>query len=217
MNIHASFDPAATTELCHIMMRNGSDKSVVGDKGRHNYTTFYDAVFSPVRTAPLRVFELGIGTTKSWMPSSMGPSGCPGASLRGWRDYFPNAHIYGADIDRDILISEERIATRYCDQCDPASIQALWENPEFAEGVDIIVEDGLHEYDANKCFFEHSAHKLRSGGVYIIEDLKKEYLTAYETLKELWQFRFPEFTFRIIDLSFPKNTHDNILFVASRK
>ena len=217
MDINASFDPTATTELCKLMMHHGSDKSVVDDHGKHNYTTFYNAVFGPVRDSPLRIFELGIGTTKVWMPSSMGPGGCPGASLRGWRDYFPNAQIYGADIDRDILISEERITTRYCDQLDPDSIRELWEDPELAEGVDIIVEDGLHNYRANKLFFEYSAHKLRSGGVYVIEDLTKGGIRAYENLIETWRTRFPDFTFRIMDMSFPKNEHDNILLVVSRK
>ena len=49
--------------------------------------------------------------------------GKPGASLRVWRDYFPNAIIYGADIDKDILFAEERIKTFYIDQLDPVAIK----------------------------------------------------------------------------------------------
>jgi len=57
------------------------------------------------------VFELGLGTNNIGAPSSMGAGGCSGASLRGWREYFPNAHIFGAESDRDILFDEERIWT----------------------------------------------------------------------------------------------------------
>ena len=39
----------------------------------------------------------------------MGSEGVPLASLRAWRDYFKNANIYGADIDKGILKDEERI------------------------------------------------------------------------------------------------------------
>jgi hypothetical protein len=33
----------------------------------------------------------------------------PGASIRGWRQYFPNATIYCCDIDRDIINFSEII------------------------------------------------------------------------------------------------------------
>ena len=33
----------------------------------------------------------------------MGIKGKPGASLRVWKDYFPNANIIGVDIDENIL------------------------------------------------------------------------------------------------------------------
>ena len=36
---------------------------------------------------------------------------------------------------------------------------------------DIIIEDGLHTFEANKCFFENSIHKVKRGGIYIIEDI----------------------------------------------
>ena len=41
----------------------------------------------------------------------MNINGKPGASLRAWRDYFENALIYGADIDKNILFKENRINT----------------------------------------------------------------------------------------------------------
>ncbi len=100
----------------------------------------------------------------------MGPNGRPGASLRAWREYFPQAQIYGADIDRDILFAEDRIQTFWTDQRDPKAIRALWHQ---LDGVsfDVMIDDGLHEASANICFFMESFHKLKSGGIYVIEDI----------------------------------------------
>ena len=33
-------------------------------------------------------------------------NGKPGASLKVWKDYFVNAQIFGADIDRNILLKK---------------------------------------------------------------------------------------------------------------
>ena len=105
------------------------------------------------------------------LPKNIGFSGTPGASLRGWRDYFINAQIYGADIDRDILFNEERIKTFYIDQKNPAIIRSLFDK-EFKDiEFDIVIDDGLHEFEANINLIQNSIHKLKSGGIYITEDL----------------------------------------------
>jgi hypothetical protein len=87
------------------MTRHGSDKG----SGWHNYTTVYSTLFWGWHDRPLRILELGLGTNN---PGLMW-HGVPGASLRGWREIFPSALIYGADIDRDILFQEERIKTLF--------------------------------------------------------------------------------------------------------
>lgn len=156
------------TDLCQIMKKHGSDKSL----GKHNFTTFYSFIFDGLKDQPLKVFELGLGTNNIYMPSSMGPNGKPGASVRGWSEYFshPETQIFGADIDRDILFNERNIKTYYCDQTNPAVIQKMWDETNV-DLFDIIVEDGLHTYEANKTFLANSFHKLKKGGVYIVEDL----------------------------------------------
>src|SRR3989442_15134429 len=101
----------------------------------------------------------------------MGVFGAPGASLRGWRQLFPHALVYGADIDRGILFQEDRIKTFYCDQLDRSSIRELWSHPDLRGGVDIIIEDGLHTFEANVSFLEEPLDQLRPGGIYICEDI----------------------------------------------
>ena len=101
----------------------------------------------------------------------MGSIGKPGASLRMWKDYFPNANIYGADIDRDILFNEDRINTYYVDQLNTESIKSMWKDIGL-NNFDIIIDDGLHEVNANLNFFFNSFDKLKKNGIYVIEDVK---------------------------------------------
>lgn len=136
----------------------------------HSYADFYASLFDHCRLSVRKVFECGLGTNDPTVPSNMGSTGKPGASLRAWRDYFPNAMVHGADIDRNILFSEERIATYYVDQTSRSSIVELW-NHEDLTGFDLIVDDGLHTFEAGVTFFEASHAQLRPGGIYVIEDV----------------------------------------------
>ena len=105
--------------------------------------------------------------------------GKPGASLRVWRDYFPNAIIYGAGIDRDILFTEDRIKTFYIDQLDPIAIKEWWSRINEKD-FDFIVDDGLHTFDAGLTLFILSIDRLSIDGVYIIEDVAINDLIKYK-------------------------------------
>lgn len=215
MDIHTTYDPSAVTPLCGIMNTFGSDKGDGGKQGTHNYTTLYYALFKRVRFEPLHIFELGLGTNHLDVPSNMGPNGKPGASLRGWREYFPNAQVYGADIDTRVLFQEERIQTYACDQTDPKSIETLWS--QFpTTSFDILVEDGLHTFEANVCFFENSIHKLAPNGVYVIEDIHFDDIPKFESQIAIWKQRWPHLAFRLVKLPH-HNKKDNNLLLAQQK
>ncbi len=184
------------------MEKFGSDKS----GHHHNYTDVYSDLFEKRRMEPLRVFEVGLGTNNIDVPSNMGKDGKPGASLRGWAEYFPNAQIFGADVDSRILFEEPRVKTYFVDQTKPDTIKSLWSNPELEEGFDIIIDDGLHEHFANKTFFDNSFHKLKSGGYYIIEDIYN-----------VKQFENWGHGARIVSLPHEKNTHDNNLLIILKE
>jgi SAM-dependent methyltransferase len=203
----------APTEMCRIMLWSGSDKSLV----RHNFTTIYSALFNERRNQRLRIFELGLGTNNPTLVSSMGEYGTPGASLRGWRQLFPNALVYGADIDRDILFEEDRIKTFYCDQLDRDAIQELWSQPDLNGGMDIIIDDGLHTIDANRSFLDASIGHLRPGGIYVIEDILTSTLGQWrDQLETNYSKQFPNCDFALIELPNPINHHDNNLLVIRR-
>jgi hypothetical protein len=162
--------------LAALCDRYGSDKGSLKRDGHpyswpsHTYTDFYTRLFAHCRLNISRVFECGLGTNNPDLRSSMGILGKPGASLRVWRDYFPNAQIFGADIDRDVLFSEDRIKTFYIDQLDAQAIDSFWAQVGDAE-FDFMLDDGLHTFEAGKCLFLNSIKHLRRDGIYVIEDV----------------------------------------------
>jgi hypothetical protein len=203
----------APTEMCRAMTRHGSDKGQCW----HNYTTIYSVLFGKLRDQPLRILELGLGTNNPDLVSSMGMNGKPGASLRGWRELFPKALVYGADIDRDILFEEDRIKTFYCDQLDGAAVRELWSQPDLQGGMDIIIDDGLHTFEGNFSFLEGSLQHLRPGGTYVIEDILQETIERWHSeLETNYSKRFPSAECVFATLPNPFNEYDNNLLIIRR-
>ena len=85
------------------------------------------------------------------------------------------------------------------------------------ENFDIIIEDGLHEFAANKCFFENSIHKLRDKGYFIIEDLDKRLWKDYEELLATWRRQYPALRIELVDIpSLLPDQVSNVLVVAHK-
>lgn len=175
--------------LAQLCTKYGSDKWAIYHSSTsferpynwepHTYTDYYSRLFSHCRQEIKSVFECWLGTNNEKLPSSMGKNGKPWASLRVWRDYFPNADIFGVDIDKDILFQEERIRTFYIDQRDPVSINLFWEKIKNIE-FDFMVDDWLHTFDAAICLFQNCVWHLGVNGIYVIEDVR---------LADLWKYK----------------------------
>lgn len=195
------------------MTRHGSDKG----NGWHAYTTVYSALIGTLRGKPLRILELGLGTNNPDRVSSMGLTGIPGASLRGWRELFPSALVYGADIDRNILFREDRIETFYCDQLDQAAISELWSQPDLKGGVDIIIDDGLHTFEGNVSFLDGSLEQLRPGGVYSTEDILRQSIESWHKQLEIYAQRFPNHEFAFVEIPTSLNDYDSNMVIVRRK
>ena len=200
-----------TTEkkLTDLMNMYGSDKG--GLNNHHNYTAYYSEIFSLRKNVVKNFLEVGLGTNNINIPSNMGPTGKPLASLRAWRDYFSEAQIYGADIDRNILKDEERIKTYFVDQNNPTSISEMFKNINV-DKFDIIIEDGLHEYNANICFFENAINYLSEDGIYIIEDIFYKDIKKFERY-----FKKTKYIFSIIEIFHHHNIANNALIKITKK
>ena len=181
-------------ELSRLCDHYGSDKGEVESTGHpypwpsHTYADYYSSLFSHCRLKPTKVFECGLGTNNPDIVSSMGVDGKPGASLRVWKDYFPNATIYGADIDKDVLFEEPRIKTYYVDQLDPQSIGNMWRDIGVKD-FDFIVDDGLHTFEAGSTLFSNSISMLAEDGVYVIEDVSGPDLREYDKFFSALKYR----------------------------
>jgi SAM-dependent methyltransferase len=195
------------------MTKHGSDKA----NRSHNYTTVYAKLFRDLQDRPIRILELGIGTTNPQIACNMGAGGISGASLRGWREIFPDAHVFGADIDREILFEDERIQTFYCDQLHCEAIRNLWVQPALQSGMDIIIDDGLHTFPANAQFLAESLENLRPGGFYIVEDIRNTYFGMWQEHLPNLARQFPGCDFALAAVENPFNKFDNNLLIIQRR
>ncbi len=132
----------------------GSDKS---QTGQHAYGGVYAELFRPYRYARLKILEIGV---------------LSGASMLGWRAYFPSGTIIGCDIEDKSAFAMGRIRLHIVDQSSSADLARL----RAAEGAfEIIVDDGSH-VNAHQIFtFFEMFGSLKSGGLYIIEDVQTSY------------------------------------------
>jgi len=217
MNLNLNFNE--TTPLCEIMTRNRSDKGNSNLQWAwHHYTIFYYELWKNIKDKSLRVFELGMGTTDPNIDSNMGPNGRPGASLFGWSEFFPNSEIFGADVDKKILFETDRIKTYYCDQTDAECVRNMWLQPGLEDKFDIIIDDGLHRYFSNECFFENSIHKLKDDGYYIIEDINnKRDLPQLLEIVEKWKKVYTNFDFELFKFPAHWNDYDNNIMLITPK
>lgn len=198
------------TPLCNLMKSHGSDKGA----DWHNYTIVYFELFKDVVVSTKNLFELGIGSVNPRINSHMKNTYKPGGSLRGWREFFTNAQIYAADIDKDILQPEERITKFYVDQTNPAVINKMWEEVGSIN-FDIMIDDGLHTYSANNTFFEHSYKYLTNNGIFIIEDIPTIELNQFRTELAAYAVGLG-FTTRLMQLKHNSNKTDNNLMIITK-
>lgn len=154
------------------------------DKARaHNYHHVYGHILRNPEAATA-LLEIGLGTNNVDVVSHMGQAGRPGASLRAFRDFLPNAQIYGADIDKRILFEEERIKTFFVDQTDPSSFAAL--GTSVADRLfDLIIDDGLHSPSANITTMLFALNRLKLGGWFVVEDIALRSVPVWEVVRAL--------------------------------
>jgi len=119
-------------ELC---VKYGTDKT---PELGHPYAPIYDKLFKNLKVE--RILEIGIGFRETMERHIKDYK--PGASLRVWRDFFPEAQIYGIDIGPEAMITDEpRITTLIGDSTDYD-----WMVSQNLPTFDIIIDDGSHEH-----------------------------------------------------------------------
>lgn len=193
------------TELCELATRFGTDKC-----NWHHYTPHYHELFKDRRDTVRRVLEIGIGD-----PSSMAdPSGKPyqpGASLRMWQEYFPNAHIYALDNNPNLLINTDRIHSFVCDQGDEPRMRQMAE--VLGKDFDLIVDDGSHVPEHQVATAKILVPLLAPNGVYVIEDVW-QYPSQVGWSKEPFGVKLEDIPFKAEFIHCtPGNTDDRLIVI----
>ena len=168
---------AAAEVLKSLFTKFGSDKSAL-----HNYHHLYAEILKD-KDHISHVLEIGVGTNNLDVVCNMGAGGVPGASLRAFREYLPNATIFGADLDKRILFQEDRIHTYFVDQTDLASLESLGRN--IPHSMDLIIDDGLHSPNANLAVLAFGLKRLKNRGWLVIEDIPERAVPVWELVAAL--------------------------------
>jgi len=137
------------TKLCELAIKWACDKT---PQIRHGYTPYYHQL---LQNRPIqRLLEIGVGG---------------GASLHMWQEYFPQAAIFGLDIQPRFIFNEGHIQTRLCDAANSSELKAAAD--EFGGNFDLIIDDGSHFPDHQILAFETLFSFLAPAGIYVIEDI----------------------------------------------
>ncbi len=140
-------------ELTILANKYRSDKGSV-EGSCHEFTEIYDDYLFEQRESVKNILEIGVND---------------GSSLKMWYEYFPNAAIYGLDIDNKTQYNDDRISCGILDQSKEEQLKAFTEtfNVEF----DFIIDDGSHHMRDQQITLGYLFKLLKPGGIYVVEDL----------------------------------------------
>ncbi|SRR5581483_1219302 len=142
-------------QMDEIALHAGADKG----SHFHNYTEVYSRYFAPLRDKPIKFLEIGINT---------------GSSVKMWEEYFPFAELHFMDITFENIQYHTKRAQYH--QYDQENISALEHfAQENGSNFDVILDDGGHTMRQQIHSFIALFPHVKSGGMYIIEDLHTSY------------------------------------------
>lgn len=128
------------------------------DKVTHRgYHRFYDYFLIPIKNNHMNVLEIGVDDLKS---------------LKMWLDFFPNAYIYGMDINK----KNYTYSRGYIFQGDQSKKKDLKKIVKKIGKCKFIIDDGSHVPEHQLLSFNYLFDEcLEFGGTYIIEDIETSY------------------------------------------
>lgn len=129
----------------------------------HDYMEVYSHYFHAIKDKPIKFLEIGI---------------CRGGSVQLWENYFKNAELHFIDLNLDLLsYSAKRAKYHLLDQ---SNIEQLHDFVNKTGGqFDVILDDGGHTMVQQLTSFKVLFPHLKSGGLYIIEDLHTSYWPTF--------------------------------------
>ena len=161
-------------ELTYLADSCGSDKGT--HSSAHMYTRVYQNLFRSLRSSRLTIVEIGLHRSDvDQRRVTMGLNGSGGAvalrapSLELWRQYFPHADIFGFDIDDFSSVKIDRCKIIRGDMSSRDDLAELVR--VIGRPIDILIDDASHASHHQQIALGFLFSHIRSGGMYIIEDL----------------------------------------------
>lgn len=182
------FNMLEETPLCKIALRYRCDKCP--KRGKHTYTPYYYSLLKGKRYSIKKVLEIGIGKK---------------ASIKMWRDFFPNAHIYGADYRQEWLFKSDRIDSILCDQRRKPHLLSLID--KTGSDIDLVIDDGSHRPRDQVFSCLTLMPLLKKDAIYVIEDVADPSIT--QRLSQYYDVEIPELPYI--------NRYDNTLVIVRHK
>ena len=170
----------------------------------HSYISFYQDFF-PGRNVR-KLLEIGIGFEDLMRPFVS--EYVHGASLLMWRDYLPNAQIYGIDIREDAMLTADRIHTRVVDQHIMTEMEDMWD--AWGTDFDVVINDASHITEDQLRTAKAIVPKLQPGSAYIIEDVSEPQVLLQALAPHVMTRRGIEMNVRM----FGKRPDDSLLVVT---
>ncbi len=191
--------------LTDLADKYGSDK---GSK-KHRYTELYHMLFQPFVDKPITLLEMGLLVGGPEHGASLDRETTDLPSVRMWLEYFTRARIIGLDISDFSWFDHERFSFI---RCDMDTRQSISEAAGQLSDLNIIIDDASHASHHQQNAFLELFSKLRSGGLYIIEDLRWQ-PPAYERngitkTATLFQSYLQERSFSHTDVAMGKEFND---------
>lgn len=179
-------------------------KSHINDSNNnHRYDITYDEILYNKRDTVKNVLEIGIGLGDHYYGRiKVYPLYKQGSSLMAWKEYFPNAIVYGWDIYKCEPINNPDIKTYCINATENNNIMNFFTNNPVK--FDFILDDGSHRLEDQVKSFMLLYNYLEVGGIYLIEDVLSFNIDKFKALT-----CFPnDFLENIINKLFKVSFHD---------
>jgi hypothetical protein len=172
--LHRGYKLERINVLMQLADCYGSDKGTL--RTAHRYTRVYEHFFRPIRNDALVIAEMGLlrSDVDGRKPSCAAEGETTAVaysapSLQMWRAYFPNADIFGFDIDDFSAVKIDNCNILRGDMSSKADLLRLAH--AIGRPIDIIIDDASHASHHQQIALGTLFPFVRDGGFYIIEDL----------------------------------------------
>ena len=148
----------------------------------HNYIKIYKLLFDRFSISEVKnILEIGLGFILKDSNTAFSKDNYKhGNSLRMWRDYFTEASVYGIDINKNLMFTENRIKTFVANQNSEQDLQLVMDKIDTK--LDIIIDDGSHMGEHQVFSFIHLNKHLSDNGIYVIEDVQPPHINGFKDL-----------------------------------